>query len=206
MYPDTDTPPLPIADRVVAEVLEHLPETPWARAARYVALGMSARIAEQLASAPWADLFDAVAPSGTAVAERVATTFVQRLPKHRRSGVPSEALSAERISPLVRALESGAIRLEATARVVDALAAAPAVDVESILDRYRAGPDDAARFERALASVAETAQHMDGRSPGTLLRWGMGEVMPAFLGRLDPAVVQDRLTAALSAVAPEGTR
>jgi glutamyl-tRNA(Gln) amidotransferase subunit E len=206
MYPDTDTPPLPIADRVVAEIRDHLPETPWARADRYVALGLSTRTAQQLAGAPWADLFDAVAPSGTAVAERVATAIAQRLPKHRRSGVPPEVHTAQRVAPLVRALESGAIRLEATGRVLDALAAAPTANVESILDRYRAGPDDASRFELALASVAESAQRMDGRSPGTLVRWGMGELMPAFLGRLDPTLVQDRLTAALSALASEGTR
>lgn len=205
MYPDTDTPPLPIADRLVAEIREHLPERPWARAARYVALGLTEHQAQRLANAPWADLFDAVAPSAT-VAARVASAFARRLPYHRRRGVPTGAHTAERIAPLVRALESGAIRPEATERVLDDLAVAPTADVDSILARYRAGEDDAARLERAVAEIAEAAQHMNGRAPTTLVRWGMGQLMPAFLGRLHPAAVRNRLTDVLSGAGQESAR
>src|SRR5690606_16019948 len=62
MYPDTDTPPLPIPDPLVAEVEARLPETPWSRRERYEALGLDAAAARRLGSAPWAGAFDALAP------------------------------------------------------------------------------------------------------------------------------------------------
>ncbi len=205
MYPDTDTPPLPVADRLVAEIRVDLPETPWHRAVRYVALGLTEQHALRLADAPWADLFDAVAPAAT-VAPRVATAFARRLPRYRRRGVPARAHAAERIALLVRALEAGTVRLEATEAVLDDLAAAPSADADTILARYRRDDDDVARFEAALADVAKAARHMNGRSPTTLMRWGMGQLMPAFLGRLDPAVVRGRLSDVVSAAAHGSAR
>jgi glutamyl-tRNA(Gln) amidotransferase subunit E len=64
MYPDTDTPPIPIADALVAEVRSIRPETPWQREARYHELGLDARTATQLARSWWADLFDELKPVG----------------------------------------------------------------------------------------------------------------------------------------------
>ncbi len=80
MYPDTDTPPLPIADTVVAEVRDQLPETPWSREARYAESGLGFSEARRLARAEWADLFDALEPESGEVARRLAASLQKRLP------------------------------------------------------------------------------------------------------------------------------
>jgi Glu-tRNA(Gln) amidotransferase subunit E-like FAD-binding protein len=91
MYPDTDTPPLPIRDELVADVMAGLPDRPWEREARYESLGLDPTTARHLARSPWAELFDAIEPVQGDVARRVAAVLEMRVPYHaRRHGVDLE--------------------------------------------------------------------------------------------------------------------
>ena len=207
MYPDTDTPPLPIADTVVAEVRDQLPETPWNREARYAELGLGFSEARRLARAEWADLFDALEPQGGEVARRLAASLQKRLPYHRRRGrLTPDAASmpdATRLVPMVRAIESGEIRPEALDRMLDALVAEPEAAPDEILARYRGdGGDEDALTRRLTDVVVEVRSLTTERSDG-VLRWAMGAVIPQFLGRLDPRVVRERLVRALEDAVPE---
>jgi glutamyl-tRNA(Gln) amidotransferase subunit E len=193
MYPDTDTPPLPISDTLVTEVRSQLGETPWAREGRYVALDLSHQDARRLADAPWADLFDALAPPKGEVARRIAHALAKRLPFHLRCGVIDRMPESDRMESLVRALDAGDVRPEATDRIIDAIVRRPDVPPGSLLEQYRRKRKDEAEFEEALEAVTSAASRMVGRSADTLMRWGMGEIMPRFLGRLDPKIVEQRL-------------
>ncbi|NIR43298.1 MAG: Glu-tRNA(Gln) amidotransferase subunit GatE [Gemmatimonadetes bacterium] len=203
MYPDTDTPPVRIRDELVLEVREGLPETPWARESRYEALGLDPEPARRLAAAPWAELFDALAPAPGAPARRFADVLETRIPHHRRNGAIDYLPSAQRLDPLVRAVESGAIRPEAMERALDDLIDAPDRSVDKVLAPYRPGPDDDAELERAVADAAARAEALAGKPAEAVLRWAMGEVMPRFLGRVDPSRVRQRLIAALQLAGTE---
>ncbi len=196
MYPDTDTPPLPIADKTVIAIRERLPESPWSRARRYEGKGLDPRAARRLATAPWADLFDAVEPAPGAVARRIAAAMEKRLPYHHRTGV-EELPNADRLRPLVRALEAGEILPEATERILDSLIEESDLDTESALALYRRRSDDLEELERALEELAGRASGLVNRPIDVLLRWAMGEVMPRFIGRLGPAVVRERVVETL---------
>jgi Glu-tRNA(Gln) amidotransferase subunit E-like FAD-binding protein len=163
--------------------------------------GLEARSAHRLATAPWAAVFDAVAPRTADVARRFAAALAKRVPFHAKRGAID--LDAERLAPLLRALEGGAVRLEATDRALDDLLRRPDVDPERLLDRYRAQPDDEERFERRVADAVAAVDARDGTEPEAVLSWAMGRVMPEFLGRRDPLEVRDRLARALGAAASE---
>jgi glutamyl-tRNA(Gln) amidotransferase subunit E len=203
MYPDTDTPPLPVSDRAVAAVRARLPEPPWTREQRYQELGLETRAARRLASSPWAGAFDAVAPEVPAVARRVASALEKRVPFLERRG--HTELAPERVAPLVRALEAGTIRPEATERALDDLVRHPDREPDVLLERYRVREDAAERCERRVAEVVAQASALNGADPEGVLRWAMGRVMPAFLGQLDPRYIRERLTTALSAPSQRGT-
>jgi len=205
MYPDTDTPPLPIADTLVTEVRSQMGHTPWDREARYRDLGLIADEARQLADAPWATLFDALKPRKGAVARRVARALAKRLPFHMRCRIVEQLPEPGRLQPMVRALESGEVRLEATDRIVDAIIRSPERSCDSLLDRYRRRPSDTAEFEQALKMLVQRAAGMIGRSTGTLTRWAMGQMVPSFLGRLDPRVIDQRVSECLRTVVQERT-
>ena len=204
MYPDTDTPPLPIPDSLVTEVRCGLPETPWDREDRYAVLGLTREAARQLARSSWADLFDALAPTTADVAIRVANGLRKRIPHWMKQSGNAPLPEPDRIAPIVRALESEEVRLEAFERMLDAVLKPDASSTEDLLDRYRRSPADAVVLEESLREIAATVSRMSGRSPETLKRWGMGLLMRRFLGKLDPRVVSERLTETLSEVVSGG--
>ena len=215
MYPDTDTPPLPIPDIMVAEIRDRMPETPWARAERYQEMGLDRRTAGVLAAAPWADLFDELAPADGAPARRLATVLEKRLPFHLRRArgskgrLPEEMPSASDLDPAVRALETGALRPEALVRVVDEILADLRVaggeerprtgaSAKDVLERYAPAADAEEELLAVVQEVVSRARAMEGRNPETLFRWGMGEAMGRLLGRVGPDRVREALAAALA--------
>jgi glutamyl-tRNA(Gln) amidotransferase subunit E len=203
MYPDTDTPPLPIPDSTVAEVRAGMPETPWARQARYETLGLDRRMARALSTAVWKDLFDAVAPARGEPARRLAGALEKRLPFHtrRRRGAkpraPAELPDAGRLAPLVRALERGEIRPEALVWAVDEALGDPERPSEEILARFRPCAPAEGRLEALVTAVASGAAALNGKPREVLVRWGMGEVMRELMGRVAPDRVTSLLEAAL---------
>ena len=108
MYPDTDTPPMPIPDAWVETVRAARPERPFERADRYRADGLAVYAAERLAQAPWALLFDALEAGeagardvdsrseAPASADRNAEQDASRMPNASRPGPcdPQEARCA----------------------------------------------------------------------------------------------------------------
>ncbi|MEJ2187677.1 MAG: hypothetical protein P8Z36_17450, partial [Gemmatimonadota bacterium] len=221
MYPDTDTPPLPIPDRTVAEVETGLSERPWDREDRYRQLGLDAHAAHRLAVAPWADLFDEIAPQTGDVARRLAAAFQQRLPFHARQGrlspapgqAPDDATSgaardrlpldarglppAERIAPLVRALEQGTLLPDALIPALDAVVEHADRPVGDTLAAYQPVPHDDPRLLARIREVAGEAHLLAARPPDMVLRWAMGQVMRPFRGRVDPVRVRQMLARAL---------
>jgi Glu-tRNA(Gln) amidotransferase subunit E-like FAD-binding protein len=203
MYPDTDTPPLPIDDRVVERVRLGLPERPWARAARYRSLGLSPAAAERLARAPWHAAFDgAAAPAGD-LARRLAASLAKRAPYHLRRGRPVPAELGDALGRVIRAVGGGEVRVEALDRLVDAAIERSAPSWETRIAAFRARQPS---LEPVVDEVAARARALTDRSPETRLRWAMGEAMRPLLGRADPEIVRRllaaRLVPAASPVAP----
>jgi Asp-tRNA(Asn)/Glu-tRNA(Gln) amidotransferase B subunit len=185
---------------MVLEVRSQMKEPPWVRAARYEEVGLDARAAKVLSVAPWADLFDEVAPKTGESARRFALVMEKRIPFHSRQRIGAKPRShqevpeASRLAPLVRALEGGEIRPEALAWALDEAVSEPDGSVEEILSKFRPRPDDPERLEERLVEITHIAREGRPRSEETLLAWGMGEVMRKFFGRVDPAVVRSRLS------------
>jgi len=200
MYPDTDTPPIPVADAVVERIRVALPETPWARVERYQALGLAPVAAHRLSAAPWADLFDrAAAPAGD-LARRLAASLAKRVPYHRRAGhrIPEGAGSALRDA--LNRIAKGHIRAEALDRIVDAVVTRPGASLEEILAPFAPPPADLGRL---VDEAVSAAGRMNGRPAATLVRWAMGEVMPRALGQADPRDVRRRLETRLATATAE---
>jgi glutamyl-tRNA(Gln) amidotransferase subunit E len=206
MYPDTDTPPLPIADSLVDRIRASAKETPWKREQRYGMQGLSFGAARQLAAAPWADLYDALDPRDSDTAQRLAGSLARRLPYHLRRRSIEVLPESARLETLVRAIEAGEIRPEAMDRVLDELITRGDTPANDLMDRYRRRAGDEADLNLVLEEVVQHAAELPGRSIETLVRWGMGTLMRRFLGRLDPNQVKERLELELSAVAPETTK
>ncbi len=179
MYPDTDTPPVPVPDAWVHEIDERLPERPWQRQERYEKLGVPARRAARLSRAPWADLFDALdgGPELARALERV-------LPRMRT--VPDAALIRPLLGLPAFALEPAILRVlrgESPGDVVAALSSC----------------NGAALLAERVSSVVAALNQATTRDPDALLRWAMGRTMDDLRGLVDPRVARVRLQAELRA-------
>ncbi len=203
MYPDTDTPPVPIADRVVAEIQLNLPETPWVRRKRYETLGLDTPSAWRMSRAVWASLFDALKPKQSQTTRRLAAALEKRLPYHFRRGGLQQLPDAEQLQPMVDAVDSGEIRPEAIERILDQLLVGSPSSTKDVLEPFRPRPGDQEELDKEIADVEKRADCVAGQSLDTAMRWAMGEVMPSFLGRLDPRDVGERLSEVLRAAVPE---
>jgi glutamyl-tRNA(Gln) amidotransferase subunit E len=204
MYPDTDTPPIPVADEVVERVRASLPEAPWARAERYRGLGLAPAAAHRLAAAPWADLFDRAAPPAGALARRLAASLAKRIPYHARRGRRIPAGAGSVLRDALRRIAAGDVRPEALDRIVDAAVVRPDAPLAEILAPY--APPPTPDVDALVGDAVARARAMNGRSPGTLLRWALGEVMPRALGHADPRDVQRRLEERLAMTGAEAAR
>ncbi len=194
MYPDTDTPPVPIPDEWVDAVEARLPERPWQREARYRDLGLTTAAARRLAAAPWADLFDELAPDADTAA-RLAIALEKRAPAVVRKGLPLPG--AAELSPLVRALEQhpGPFADLFEERLAAALAdPGVAADLAAV-----PAPASASELDDVARAVADTQSELRTDDPAARLRWAMGKAMEMMRGRAPAADVRARLDAALEA-------
>jgi len=187
MYPDTDTPPLPIPDAWI-EAIE-LRERPWDRVARYEALGLSKPMAGRLPAAPWADLFDELVPWQESPGQlalgddavRLAHAFEKRIPRawrvHGRRFLPG----AERLRAMLQAgIEPSAIEF-----VLDELLREDA-DVDAVLERHR-------RRDVAVDALID-AERPEGLSDEACLRWAMRVALSKVpRGAVDPLEVRARV-------------
>jgi Glu-tRNA(Gln) amidotransferase subunit E-like FAD-binding protein len=210
MYPDTDTPPLPISDATIAEVRAQMGEPPWTRQDRYEQLGLKRAMAFRLARAPWAGLFDQVGPQPGESARRLAAALEKRIPfRLRENGAsrrPSWGEAFDHASlptpgalgSLVRAMECGELLPHALESAVDDLLARPDRDPEDVLRRFRPVDEDSPDLTGLVEEVAGQAAVREKLPPEVAVRWAMGEVMRAFFGRVDPVAVREMLAMAVA--------
>jgi glutamyl-tRNA(Gln) amidotransferase subunit E len=202
MYPDTDTPPWPVPDAWLQEIDATRPERPHDRERRYMEGGLSRRAAQVLIDRDLTALYDALAPATAVGRRRLAAALECRLLAWWRESGTRVVPSAERLRPLVEAVDARRLRPEAYHEVFDAILRDSDARARIIVERWTSNHDPAAALDGALAELPSRLAARRFSSPEARLRWALGQVMPVVLGRLDPALVRERLVAALTLAAP----
>ncbi|MCA8956215.1 MAG: hypothetical protein KDC87_09075, partial [Planctomycetes bacterium] len=190
MYPDTDTPPLPIPDAWVAEVESRTVELPWQRRARYIAKGLPAPAARRMAHSTWAELYDELAIEDPPTARRIAFALEARLPHFWRSSGVRTLPAAERLRPLVRALVEGRMHPSGTNWVLDRLLREPDTAASDIVDAHRLDDRPADPLPASPTTDANAR-----------LRWAMGRTLRGRTrGSFDPQQIRTDLSHSLGEV------
>ncbi|MEM7154776.1 MAG: Glu-tRNA(Gln) amidotransferase subunit GatE [Myxococcota bacterium] len=197
MYPDTDTPPWPVPDTWLAEIDADPPERPHDREQRYIAGGLTRRAAQALMDLELAGLFDALAPTTEVGRRRLASALECRVVAWWREIGSRPTPKAERLRPLVDAVDSEALRAEAYDAVFDALLRDTQTEPAAIVARRLEGKDALGDLQRAIDELQPRLATMRFSSAEARLRWAFGQVMPVVLGRLSPDIVREKLVAAL---------
>ncbi len=197
MYPDTDTPPWPVPDAWLERIDATLPLGPIERERGYVDAGLSARVARVLIDRELYELYDALTPATVVGRRRLAAALECRLMAWWRESGARVVPEPSRLRPLVEAVDAERLRPEAYDAVFDAVLREPEVDAKAVVDRFIARREPEADLVRAIEALGASVEPGRFSSPRARLRWALGRVMPAVLGRMSPAEVSRRLAAAL---------
>jgi glutamyl-tRNA(Gln) amidotransferase subunit E len=174
MYPETDIPPLRLAGNAV--------ELPPTLVERIAVLPLGAQQAGQLVRARLDARFHALVAAG-GPPKAVARLLLHQLPELRKAGLPapSEAVLGE----LLAAVADGKLAKEG---IEDALAAL--ARGEALPEQAASGAGELDAFiEQLLAERKDFVQQRGMEAVGPL----MGAVMGEFRGRVDGALVSERL-------------
>ncbi|OIR10910.1 MAG: hypothetical protein BEU05_01245 [Marine Group III euryarchaeote CG-Bathy2] len=174
MYPETDIPPLPLAGNAV--------ELPPTLAERTAALPLGAQQAEQLVRASLDARFHSLVAAG-GPPKAVARLLLHQLPELRKAGLPAPSGAA--LGELLAAVADGKLVKEG---VDDALAAL--ARGETLPEQAVSGAGELDAFiEQLLTERKDFVQQRGMEAVGPL----MGAVMGEFRGRVDGALVNERL-------------
>jgi Glu-tRNA(Gln) amidotransferase subunit E-like FAD-binding protein len=210
MYPDTDLPPIAVAESRLARIRHELPEPTWDRADRYARDGLPGDVIDKLMHTPLARMFDGVV-AGSGVSPMTAAHFVCRFGAHlAREGLGLDALHDEVLVELFRRHVGGevareglpvALRLLARRAREDTFSSAANEVARTLADLNIHPLDDTAIEERVGEAVDEfdfTSLHDPDAAP----RYLMGVLMRELRGCADGKRVLMVLEAALRARVP----
>jgi len=190
MYPDTDSPPLPIEGERVDRLCEALPEPPWVRQERYAALGVPESTIFYLIRRNGARLVDLVIAEAEADPRQACFFFGEKLKGLRRKGVKIDLIPDHQWILFFRQVVDRPVIFERWAEIVVRMSENPRERPKEYIRRLRLGraPED---WKNRISETIDTRRpdHPSGE-PTQLLRFWMGEIMQEFRGRVPAAEVQ----------------
>ncbi len=178
MYPDTDSPPLALSSQRVNSIRLNLPETPWARQARYEKLALPQHWTTELRREPHkANLFDYAVSIG--VPPKIAGWIILELLTYhaRLSASGSNSLFPESIKRLLdtivlKGLTRGAIRI-----LIEASARQCSTDWDKLIDEHRLNRVSEQAIKTSTERALRELQIVKTPLPAARQRYLTGRVM-----------------------------
>ena len=123
MYPETDIPPQPITEALVAQIKANLPEPADKKFARLIKqYSLNEKLAKQLIDSEYIAIFEETAKTSGAQASTIAAFLTETVKSLKREGVPTENVTDEQIAAIFGAVGAGELAKEAISGVFSWLA------------------------------------------------------------------------------------
>ena len=200
-FPDPDLPPLVIARSWVEEVKAGMPELPRQMAERLVAeYGLPEYDATTLTQSPAMAAYFETAAQGSGQAKMASNWImgeVSRRLNAEEKDMAQVPVSADTLAALLKRIADGTISNNAAKQVMDALWAAEASDVDSVIEaKGLKQMNDAGALEKIVdevmaANAENVAQFRAGKEKA--FNALVGQVMKASKGKANPQQVNDVL-------------
>jgi glutamyl-tRNA(Gln) amidotransferase subunit E len=215
MYPDTDLPPMRIAEDRLRSIRAALPEPIWQRLARYEAMRLPKDIIEPLAVSPSAALFDRLVDELRVDPVLASVILIQRFKAFRRAGLRPERLGDAAVFAVFAAFAEGRLAREGIAEALESmLRSASARESDDAPITAAAFAPPAPMHDRdidsRIRSAVAAARNNDFSDADAKHRWLMGRLMRDLSGSVAGRRLGAELTMALHAdsdrCAPQRTR
>jgi glutamyl-tRNA(Gln) amidotransferase subunit E len=202
MYPETDVPPTPVTDHLIATLKASLPETAESLTKRLIdQFSLNQKLAKQLIDSDYLALFEQISSTGKTPPSFVATALTETCKSLEREGIPVHCIPDEKILAIFRLVDQGTVAKEAIADLLRWQAKSPNADPGEGVREL----DLRMLTERELEQVIErhiekNKKLIEDRGPAAFSSL-MGSVMSEVRGSTDPKTVTEKLKEKLAQAA-----
>lgn len=141
MYPETDEPLIVIDDKKILEIKRKLPELPEEKLEKFIKIGLSRELANQLIRSRFMDIFEEFLKKFNKLKPSVIATMLISAPKDvkKRYGINTENLTIRNYEEILSMLNEGKISKDAIPDIIAELAKNPEMNLEIIIKEKNLG-------------------------------------------------------------------
>ena len=202
MYPETDEPLVVIDDEFISEIKKKLPEMPEKKIERFLSMGLSKELANQLLKSKWAAKFEEFKKEFSNVKPSVIATTIISTPKEvkKRYKVEISFLREDHYGQILDLVNRKKISKGVIPEIMAELAKDPEKDVEKIVvekDLFLISEGEIERIvDRILKENRKLIQDIGEKAKGYII----GRVMAEVKGRADVESVKGMINRKLKSV------
>jgi len=194
MYPETDIPPMPIAEDYVEKIKANLPELPEQKLERLMKeRKLNQKLAKQVLDSEYSELFDVIVKESRVSATTVAAFLTETITALKRDGVQIDNVSEEELQGIFKSVGSGELMKEALSDVFIWLSKNEGKSLENAmasLGLKTVSRDDLGAFvDKVISEHKKLIQERGEASVGPL----MGVIMKELRGKIDAGEVSKLL-------------
>jgi glutamyl-tRNA(Gln) amidotransferase subunit E len=200
MYPETDVPPILIANDLLMAADKLVPEHPDLKLKRFTEKhGLSRSLAIAIINDLRLDLYEyLVERYGEKVSPSViASILVNTIPMLRREGIPIDDVSEDVLEELVKCLAEGVVAKEAIPEILTYIARNPGSTVIQAVEVLGLRRPPLEELDKHIENTIRVNREKLLARPDKAFSIVMSEVMRVFRGRIDGSIVAERVKSKL---------
>jgi glutamyl-tRNA(Gln) amidotransferase subunit E len=206
MYPETDVPPTPVTEDLIARLRSNLPETPEHSIKRLMDnFSLNQKLAKQLVNSDYLKLFEEIAATSKMQTSFIATVLTEICKSLEREGVPIHSIPDAKIEAIFKLVDDGAVAKEAVSDLLKWQANNIGLNsrdgVRELNLRMLTERELEDVIDRHVAKNKVLIKEKGSAAFSSL----MGSIMSEVRGSTDPKMVTEKLKKRLAEVSTEQT-
>jgi glutamyl-tRNA(Gln) amidotransferase subunit E len=194
MYPETDVPPTPITDHLIATLKASLPETEESSTKRLIdQFSLNQKLAKQLIDSDYLALFEQISAAGKTPPSFVATVLTETCKSLEREGIQVHFIPHEKILSIFRLVEQGTVAKEAITDLLRWQAKSPNADPRDGVKELGLRMLTERELEQVIERHIEKNRKLIEDRGTAAFSSLMGSVMSEVRGSTDPKTVNEKL-------------
>ncbi len=202
MYPETDVPPTPVTEELIAKLKSSLPETPDSSIKRLVdQFSLNQKLAKQLVDSDYLELFGEIAAASKVQASFIATVLTETFKSLEREGVPVYSVSDIDIQAIFKLVDEGVVAKEAVTDLLKWKVKNPTLKPSDGVKELGLRMLTERELEQVIDQHIQKNRKLIDEKGVAAFSSLMGSVMSEVRGYTDPKMVTEKLKKRLAEVA-----
>lgn len=194
MYPETDVPPTPVTEELIARLKGSLPETPERTVQRLVErFSINEKLAIQLVDSDYLKLFEQIAATSKVQASFIATVLSESCKSLEREGFPIHDIPDQTIEAIFSLVDEGVVTKEAVGELLKWQSKNPRSDPRSGVKELGLRMITERELEEIIDRHMKKNSKLVEQKGAAAFSSLMGSVMSEVRGSIEPKIVTEKL-------------